>query len=361
MSAQPALQALLPEEIAEACGVDLSSARRICSLVHKRGGLPARSPATLRRAALERARAHFGLPELTLRERRASALDPFVKYAFALPDGRVIETVRIPLERAGRYSVCLSSQVGCALRCAFCMTGTLGLERNLETWEIVEQVRRVRAELPEGARVHGAVFQGMGEPLANLDRVIRAVRVLSEPAGQAIDRRNITICTAGLPAGIRRLARELPEVRLGLSLADVRPARRRSLMPIDEAHPLEEVLEAVGLHARASGHAPMWAYTLLAGKNDDLDAAAALAARVLAFTAAHGVRPRLSLIPFNPGPDLPFETPSATAIDEFRAHLRARGVGTILRYSGGGDVGAACGQLAPSRGGAGSEGPQKLA
>jgi 23S rRNA (adenine2503-C2)-methyltransferase len=167
-----------------------------------------------------------------------------------------------------------------------------------------------------------------------------------------------------LPAGIRALVKEVPDVRLGLSLGDLRPGRRRTLMPIEDKNPLEAVLEAVGEHALASGHAPMWAYTLLAGENDGEDAAAALAERVLAFTARYGIRPRLSLIPFNPAEGLAFATPSSAAIDTFRAWLRARGVGSILRYSGGGDVGAACGQLAPrataDRPLAGSTAPGKL-
>jgi 23S rRNA (adenine2503-C2)-methyltransferase len=347
----PALQALTPDELAKLASIDVVDARRIVSQVHKGGALPARCPATIRRSALDAVRASTSLPSLELVERRASQIDPFVKYAFRTHDGREIEAVRIPLEKPGRYSVCVSSQVGCALACAFCATGRMGLARNLETWEIVEQVRVVRGELPAGSRVHGVVFQGMGEPLANLERVLAAVRVFCEPSAQAIDQRCITVCTAGLPAGIRRLHREVPDVRLGLSLGDMRPSRRRSLMPIDDAHPLAEVLEAVGDHARATRCSPMWAYTLLAGHNDDDSAADALADAVLEFAARNGIRPRLSLIPWNPVDDAPFARASDEVLARFRAVLRARGVGTIVRYSGGGDVDAACGQLARSSGG----------
>jgi 23S rRNA (adenine2503-C2)-methyltransferase len=241
----------------------------------------------------------------------------------------------------------------------------MGLTRNLEAWEIVEQVRLIRRDLGAtvggGARVHGVLFQGMGEPLANADRVIQAIRVLSEPSAQAIDMRNITVCTAGLPSGIRRLAAEVPAVRLGLSLGSVRPGKRRQLMPIDGAHPLEEVLAAVGEHARATGHAPMWAYTLLADRNDTDEDAACLAALVRGFATQHGISPRLSLIPYNAigAPDAPLPSPGgdergasadpfvrSARLDAFRAVLSAAGVGSIVRYSGGGDVGAACGQLA---------------
>ncbi|WP_437841191.1 23S rRNA (adenine(2503)-C(2))-methyltransferase RlmN [Sorangium sp. So ce1153] len=366
------LQAVLPADLADACGIDLTDARRIVSLAHRLGELPARAPATIRRAALEAARSAGEIRTLALVERRASAEDPFVKYAFRLEDGATVESVRIPLERPGRYSACVSSQVGCALACAFCATGRMGLTRNLEAWEIVEQVRLIRRDLGApaggvggGARVHGVLFQGMGEPLANADRVIQAIRVLSEPSAQAIDMRNITVCTAGLPSGIRRLAAEVPAVRLGLSLGSVRPGRRRLLMPIDGAHPLDEVLAAVGEHARATGHAPMWAYTLLADQNDTDEDAASLAALVRNFAAEHGISPRLSLIPYNAigAADAPLPSPggveaSGAAVDPFarsarleafRAVLAAAGVGSIVRYSGGGDVGAACGQLARSQ------------
>ncbi|MDI1431132.1 radical SAM protein [Polyangium sorediatum] len=354
-----ALQALLPDELARVCNIDVTDARRIVSTVHRTGGLPARSPATIRRAALDAARAAGHVPTIQIETRAASAIDPFVKYAFRLPDGAVIETVRIPLEHPGRFSVCVSSQVGCALACAFCATGRMGLGRNLEAWEIVEQVRRVREELAHDPptnlaaagirpRVHGVLFQGMGEPMANIERVIHAIRVMSEPSALAIDMRNITVCTSGLPTGIRTLLREVPAVRLGVSLGSARPGRRRALMPIEGAHPLEEVLAAAGEHARATGRSPMFAYTLLAGQNDADEDAAALADLCLAFAAAHGQRPRLSLIPYNAIADgtTPDPFQPSTRLEAFRAVLLGRGVGTIVRYSGGGDVGAACGQLA---------------
>jgi 23S rRNA (adenine2503-C2)-methyltransferase len=226
----------------------------------------------------------------------------------------------------------------------------MGLKRNLEVWEIVEQVRRVREDLaetpPPGVarpKVHGVLFQGMGEPLSNLDRVIEAIRVLGDPSAQAIDVRNITVCTASLPAGIRRLAREVPAARLGVSLGSARPGARRSLMPIDGAHPLPAVLEAAGEHAKITGHAPMFAYTLLEGQNDGDEDAAHLAEVILGFARDHGVRPRLSLIPFNDFAESPFAR--SPRLLTFRDALAGRGVFAIVRYSGGGDVGAACGQL----------------
>jgi 23S rRNA (adenine2503-C2)-methyltransferase len=338
-----ALQGLSPAALARALPeVALGEARKIVAQVHR--DEPVATPvAGVSRRAREAVLAAGRVPTLAVANVARSRLDPFVKYALWAPDGRIVEAVRIPLERAGRFSVCVSSQVGCALACAFCATGQMGLMRNLETWEIVEQVRVVRRDLLP-LRVHGVVFQGMGEPLANLDRVLDAIGVMTDPSALAIDARAITVCTAGLPGGIRRLAREAPKVRLGVSIGTARPGARRRIMPIDGAHPLEDVLEATCEHARATGLAPMWAVTLLAGVNDGDDDARALAAAAHAFDLRAGVRPRISIIPYNPIDGDPF----VRSEDEgrFRDTLRALGVYTHKRYSGGADVNAACGQLA---------------
>jgi len=342
-----ALQAFTPEPLAGALGIEVAEARKIIAAVHRGDPLTSREGLTgVTRGAMVAARTRGHVPSLEVRAVRPSAIDPFVKLALATADGHVVEAVRIPLEREGRFSACVSSQAGCALACAFCATGRLGLARNLEVWEIVEQVRLVRATLGPGQRVHGVVFQGMGEPLANVDRVVAAIRVMNDPCALAIDSRAITVCTSGLPSGIRQLAREAPKVRLGLSICSARPDVRRRLMPIDAAHPLDDVLDAVEEHARTTGLAPMWAVTPLAGVNDTREDAVALAALVCRFEERSGIRPRLSIVPYNAidveGAD-PFRRGEVTT---FIAHLVALGVRPHLRYSGGGDVGAACGQLA---------------
>lgn len=343
-----ALQALTPTALVAAVpAISLAEARKIVAMVHR--GEPVRPTSLVPRRAAEAVRAVGHVPALTVCARAASALDPFEKLVLAGPDGARFETVRIPLEKPGRFTACVSSQVGCALACTFCATGRLGLARNLETWEIVEQVRQVRATLGPGQRVHGVVFQGMGEPMANLDRVLDAIAVMSEPCALGIDARAITVCTSGNPAGIRRLAREAPHVRLGLSIASARVAVRRSLMPIDRAHPLDDVLAAAADHARTTGLSPMWAVTLLAGVNDSADDARALAERSRAFATATGVRPRLSVIPYNAiGDDDPFARASDDATAAYRAVLSEHGLASHRRYSGGADIAAACGQLASS-------------
>lgn len=225
----------------------------------------------------------------------------------------------------------------------------MGLTRNLDTWEIVEQVRIVKRELPEGGRVHGVVFQGMGEPLANLDRVLRAIEIFSDPSAQAIDSRNITVCTSGIPSGILRLAKEAPNVRLGLSIGSALAGKRRSLMPIDDAHPLEEVMAAASEHARITTLSPMWAVTLLREVNDSPEDARALALMAKKFREQSGHSPRISVIPYNAidvAENDPFVRTTAAREEAFREAMRNEGVFSHKRYSGGGDVAAACGQLA---------------
>ena len=353
-----ALQALTPERLARLVpAVTLAEARKLVAQIHRGEAIAASS--SIRRVAADAVREIGNVPNLDVIAETPSAIDPFVKYLLAAPDGARFEAVRIPLEDPERFSVCVSSQVGCALGCAFCATGRMGLERNLDAWEIVEQVRIVRARLPHGRvsangepsgcsadrssigrpRVHGVVFQGMGEPLANLDAVLDAIAVFQEPSALGIDARAITVCTAGLPSGIRKLAERAPNVRLGLSIHSVRA--RRSIMPIDTAHSLDDVLAAAADHARATGLSPMWAVTLLAGVNDSDDDARALATRAREFRDATGRAPRISIIAYNDVPGDPFSRSSREA--EYRAAL---GMPSHRRYSGGGDVGAACGQLA---------------
>ncbi|HEV7553829.1 MAG TPA: radical SAM protein [Kofleriaceae bacterium] len=339
---KPALQAMTPGALVAAVpAVTLAEARKLIAQVHRGETIAATS--AIRKTAADAVREVCDVPALEVIAETASSIDPFVKYLLAAPGGERFEAVRIPLEDPARFTVCVSSQVGCALGCAFCATGRLGLARNLDAWEIVEQVRVVRARLSSG-RVHGVVFQGMGEPLANVDAVLAAIAVMTEPCALGIDARSITVCTAGLPSGIRRLAAAAPHVRLGLSIGSAIEPTRRSLMPIADRHDFDDVIAAVADHARMTGLAPMWAVTLLDGVNDADDDARALANRAIAFAAATGKRPRLSIIAYNSFPDDPFRrSPRERA---FRDVLAAAGLASHRRYSGGSDVAAACGQLA---------------
>jgi 23S rRNA (adenine2503-C2)-methyltransferase len=339
-----ALQAVTPPALATACGIAVGEARKIVAAIHR--GDPVHRATGVRRATMDTVNALGSVPTLEVTSVRRSALDPFVKLALRTSDGHAIESVRIPLERPGRFSACVSSQAGCALACTFCATGRLGLARNLQVWEIVEQVRLVRATLSAGQRVHGVVFQGMGEPLANAERVVEAVRVLCDPCALAIDARAMTVCTSGLPPGIRLLAREVPKVRLGVSIVSARLDVRRRLMPIDASYPLDEVIDAVVEHARVTELAPMWAVTLLAGVNDTDEDARALADLARRFEARAGVRPRVSIVPYNAIDDVARDPFERGDVARFLEALASCGLRAHVRYSGGSDVAAACGQLA---------------
>jgi len=341
-----ALQALTPEQLAaQIQGVTLAEARKIVARIHR--DQPVVASGDVRRTAAAAVAAAGYVPMLDVVEESASAIDPFVKFRLRTSDDHAVECVRIPLENPQRFTACVSSQVGCALACAFCATGRLGLARNLAAWEIVEQVRIIRRRLPAATRVHGVVFQGMGEPMANLDNVLSAIEVMSDPCGLGIDARAITVSTAGLPSGIRRLATAAPNVRLALSLGSARSAVRRRIMPIENAHSLDDVLDAACDHARRTGLSPMWAITLLQGVNDSDEDAHALADLAKRFAQTSGRRPRLSIIPYNAiGPHDPFARSSEETERRFRAILAAAGLAHHKRYSGGQDVAAGCGQLA---------------
>jgi 23S rRNA (adenine2503-C2)-methyltransferase len=341
------LQGLTPEDLAQALDITLTEARKAHAAVQREDyeKVPLQG---VRRESMRALRERAHVPALELVTEKRSQIDPFVKYALRTHDAHVIETVRIPLERQGRFTVCVSSQVGCALGCKFCATGRMGLTRNLETWEIIEQIRTVRRHLDGAGRVHGIVFQGMGEPMSNLDRVLAAIRVIKEPCGLAVDARNITVCTSGLPHGIRRLAREAPKVRLGLSIGSVIQDKRATIMPIAQAHPFDEVLAAAAEHATLTGLAPLWAVTPLSGVNDSFEDGAALGTAARTFWENTNIRPRITLIPYNSiaSDDDPFKRSTDEQHAEFARGVQSTGWHTHQRYSGGGDVNAACGQLA---------------
>lgn len=344
----PAIQGYLPEEVSTPLGLDPSEVRRVLAGMHQRGQdrLDIALPRISRRTR-ESLTANYRVGHLTIADSANSSLDPFAKFVCHADDDALFECVRIPLERPDRFSVCVSSQIGCGLGCTFCRTGQLGLTRNLATWEIVEQVRLVRRSLVNNCRITGVVFQGMGEPLANLDAVIRAIRVLSDPCGQSIDQKAITICTAGLPAALQRLTEAKLRVRVGLSIGSARPSVRRELMPIESRFPLDDSIEALIVHTRATHQSPMLAYTMIRGINTHPEDANALRELGLRVGRDSGRMPRLSLIPYNVrGPEDPFSRADEAEAEQFRLALVGAGFPVVRRYSGGTDISAACGQLA---------------
>ncbi len=284
-------------------------------------------------------------------ERAEDPSDGFVKYLLRSPDGALSEAVRIPLEAPGRYSICLSSQVGCAMGCVFCATGRLGLGRNLAAWEIVSAFCQVRDELPDGARITGAVFMGQGEPFHNYDAVLGAAAILSDPCGGRIAARAISISTVGLVPEIRRFTAEGHRYRLVVSLTSAISERRRRLLPVTRKWDVPELAAAIRAHAQATGERVTVAWVVLAGENTGDDEIAAL--REL----FEGVPIKLNIIDLNDGPSdlpLPAGEPSPlrlrrvdqAELDRFRDRLRTLGVPVVRRYSGGRARHAACGMLA---------------
>jgi len=284
------------------------------------------------------------LDRLEIVDRRRSDVDPFVKYLFRTGDAHLVEAVRIPLERP-RWSVCVSSQVGCALACGFCETGRLGFLRNLEAWEIVEQVLTVRRESPERP-VTGVVFQGQGEPFLNFDAVIQAIRVLRDPSGARIGADRITISTVGILPQIERYTDEGHPYRLILSLTSAFPAKRESLVPLTARYGVDELVRAMRRHATARGGPVHLAWVLISGFNTGPDEARELA------RLFRGAAVRVSVIDVN-DPTGRYARAGDEERGRFLSALSEAGVGFVRRYSGGPDIHAACGLLASSaRGGA---------
>src|SRR6266404_9877021 len=268
---------MLPDQYAP-LGVTEDVGRKLLAAAVQRGARDLRSVRGVRRELLERIEAQSTAQPLRI-VARAPAADGFVKYLFELRDGATIEAVRIPVpcEAPGadtsayvgkekKYIVCVSSQAGCALACAFCATGRLGFQRNLLAHEIVGQVLAVRAEADRPVR--GVVFMGMGEPLLNYDQVIAAARILSHPCGGAIDARAITVSTAGIVPAIRRYTAEGHKFRLAVSLTHADPRKRLELMPIERTHPTSELVAALHDHARVRRTRVLVEYVLLGGVND---------------------------------------------------------------------------------------------
>jgi 23S rRNA (adenine2503-C2)-methyltransferase len=292
------------------------------------------------RAALA---ARGDLTRLRVADRRLSAVDPFAKYLFEATDGRRFEAVRIPLERP-RFSVCVSSQAGCALACAFCETGRLGFERNLEAWEIVEQVLTVRRESRERP-VTGVVFQGQGEPFQNYDNVLRAAAVLRDPCGGRIAGDSITISTVGLLPMIERYADEGHPYRLILSLTSAFGEKRARLVPIGRSYDVPELVAAMKRHAVRRGGPVHLAWVLMSGINTGPEEARELG------RLFRGVRVRLSVIDVN-DPSGAFARADDAERSRFLSALSEEGIAFVRRYSGGPDIHAACGMLASvTRGG----------
>ena len=277
----------------------------------------------------------FVMPRLELVTRQLST-DGTEKFLFRLADGEAIETVAIP--DGGRLTLCISSQAGCALRCAFCATGAMGFSRNLEVFEIAGQVREMRL-LETPIAVTNIVFMGMGEPLMNWRAVDPVLTVLNDPKGLGIGARHITISTVGILPGIIALGERREQFRLAISIHAPSDDLRRDLMPINIKYPLRDVVDAAAKFDRRV----TFEYVMLGGVNDAPEHSAQLA------ELARECRAFVNLIPLHPGGSMGFDPTSPERIAAFARELRANGVEVAVRKSRGIDIAAACGQLRVER------------
>ncbi|MDD7514797.1 MAG: 23S rRNA (adenine(2503)-C(2))-methyltransferase RlmN [Campylobacter lanienae] len=277
--------------------------------------------------------------------------DGSIKYLFKLHDGKTIESVLLPMkdeildqngkvEKHARYTICVSSQVGCKMGCSFCLTAKGGFIRNLSAGEIVGQILWIKREnnIPYERRVN-IVYMGMGEPLDNLDNVSKAINILKDNDGLAIGARRQTISTSGLATQIKKLGEMDLGVLLAISLHAVTDELREKLMPVNKAYNIASVMDAVRQFPIDMRKRVMFEYLIMDKINDNLSDAKAL------VKLLHGIKAKVNLILFNPHEGSPYQRPSQENVEKFRDYLQSRGVTCTIRQSKGLDISAACGQL----------------
>ncbi len=319
-------------------------ARQLFSWLHKRYAASVEEMSDLPRALREKLAERFVLapPEIDLVQ---PSSDGARKYKLRTADGRFVEAVYLPDEAAGRRTLCVSSQVGCAMGCTFCLTATMGFVRHLSAGEILGEVHRVNRDLIETVGLAGPrpltnlVFMGMGEPLHNFENLKRALQTLLSPAGPNFSSRHVTVSTSGLVPLIDRAGREL-DVKLAISLNATTDETRDALMPINRKWNLEALLAACRRFPLKQGRRITFEYVLLDGINDSDEDARRLV-RLL-----KGIPSKVNLIPYNESGQTGFREPPAAQVESFRAIVDQAGITAPVRKNRGRDISAACGQLA---------------
>jgi 23S rRNA (adenine2503-C2)-methyltransferase len=269
---------------------------------------------------------------------QVSASDGTVKFLQEMQDGSQIESV---LMRHGDHNtVCISTQVGCAMGCKFCLTARMGFKRNLTAGEIVDQVLNAQSLLPEGEKVRNIVYMGMGEPFHNYQNTIRSLTILLNPAGLNFSSRRVTVSTCGILEGIEKFAQEPVKANLAISLNGVTQESRAKLMPISRRYSLEKLIEACRNFPMESRQRITFEYILMRDLTDSIESAKAL------VKLMHGIKSKINLIPYNENPILDFKSPTMEQVKVFQKYLLDHGVIATLRISKGQGISAACGQLA---------------
>lgn len=317
-------------------GQERFRARQIFAWIYRRGVTDIATMTNLPQALRATLAAHCEVQTPTLASRERST-DGTEKFLFRLGDGRHIESVYIPDTPAMTF--CISTQVGCAMACAFCLTGKMGLVRNLTAGEIAGQVRVLAHALHLHDKPFNIVLMGMGEPLHNYDAVMKAMRLLADTHGLGVTPRRVTLSTVGLLPALEKLGREPLMPNLAISLHAPTDAIRGSLVPINKKYGVADIIEACKRFPVRKRSRITFEYVLLAGVNDSLADARGLA-KLLA-----GVKAKVNLIPLNAAPGIPYERPSDDTVDAFARTLAERDVTVSVRKSRGRDIRAACGQL----------------
>jgi 23S rRNA (adenine2503-C2)-methyltransferase len=295
---------------------------------------------SINRQATEWLGQHAVLTRLAPADRLESA-DGTTKFLWDVGEGRTVESVLIPDDnRDGppRLTLCVSTQVGCAMACSFCLTGDMGLVRNLSAAEIAGQPLQIGRSLPPGRRITNVVLMGMGEPLHNYDNLVIALRAMLDNEGLNLSHRRITVSTVGLVPRMERLAAELP-VNLAVSLNASTDAQRRLVMPITRRYSLAELMAACRRLPLPAGKRIAFEYVMMAGFNDSIEDA------VRVGELMQGLPTKINLIPYNENPDRDIRRPSDATVEAFRDHLDTHGVHCTVRTTRGRDISAACGQL----------------
>src|SRR5688572_3332772 len=311
-------------------------ARQVFQWIHRRGVTDFAHMSDLSRDLRVQLAAQFEIltPEVVRRER---SVDGTTKFLLRLADGKQIESVFIPDTPAQTF--CISTQVGCAMRCAFCLTGKMGIDRNLTAGEIAGQVRVLARELDMLDVRFNIVLMGMGEPLHNYDETMKALRILADEHGLAVSPRRITLSTVGVLPALERLATEPVMPNLAISLHSTTEDQRDLLVPINRKYGLKELLDACRRFPVKRRERITFEYVMLKGVNDSPEDARRLV-RLL-----HGIRGKVNLLPLNEAAGIPFERPSDARVDRFAKVLASHGVTVSVRKSRGRDIRAACGQL----------------
>jgi 23S rRNA (adenine2503-C2)-methyltransferase len=324
------------EAALESRGVERFHARQLYRWIYKRGVTDVDRMTDLSRTDRETIKNEFiiSTPKVVADDR---SVDGTRKFALELADGRRIESVFIP--DTPSMTFCISTQVGCAMACGFCLTGKMGLVRNLTAGEIAGQVRVLAAATDMLDHPFNIVLMGMGEPLHNYDNTMKALRMLHSEHGLAVSPRRVTLSTVGIVPGLERLAHEPLMPNLAISLHATTDEQRTELVPPNRKYPLAEILEVCRRFPLKRRSRITFEYVMLAGVNDTPEDARRLAKLL------HGIKSKVNLIPLNPAPGIPYERPSDERVDRFAQILADRYLTVSVRKSRGRDIRAACGQL----------------